>query len=132
MIHAEFRYRQDGGLTMKIRGHAMTAAPGKDLVCGAVSALADTAAAAAAYLESMGMLSRKPWMEFGKGEAFLSLMPKSWARAEACLVFWTIQVGISELAKTYPEAVALDGVLHIRKGDMEKLFQEGEAWKKIR
>lgn len=108
MIEAEFFHRaSDGSLHMNLRGHAGSAPKGQDLVCAAASMLAYTAAQAVQFLYEQKLLTRKPKISLGDGEAIIIATPAESAMAEAMMVFWTAQAGAHVLSHSYPDCVRI-------------------------
>ena len=114
MILSKFDTAADGSLHMKATGHAGAASKGQDLVCAGVSTLAQTLAEAVERLYYQGMLRRCPRVELYEGNAEIIAQPKPDFRAEAAMVFWTVQNGIAALAESFPENVALEEVMRVR------------------
>ncbi len=119
MIHIQFHCKQGGGVVLRVRGHAGMGAPGADPVCAAVSALTDTAAAAAEYLSRNGLLTGEPWIEGSPGVMAVIAQPKPEYLGEVLMVFWTIQVGLNALAKAYPQAVTMTNILKLERNKEE-------------
>ena len=111
MVKAKFYGGGDASLHMTLTGHAGAGAKGEDLVCAAVSALAQTLDQAVQRLYYQRMLCRCPRIELQEGSAEIIAVPKAQYRSEVAMVFWTVQNGISELAKSFPENVKLEEAL---------------------
>ena len=87
-----------GGFSIK--GHSKTANKGEDIVCAGVSALAQSA------LLGLGEhLNRNVRYEVKSGNMFVELLDEPDELTEAILT--TMRLGLSEIAKLYPEAVQL-------------------------
>lgn len=108
MIRGKFYSGADASCHMVLSGHAGAGPKGSDLVCAAVSALAQTLEQAVQRLYFQQMLRRCPKIELGEGSAEIIAVPKAQYRQEVAMVFWTVQNGISELAASFPENVRLE------------------------
>lgn len=98
-------HKQYYALTME--GHAYTDEPGKDLVCAAASMLASTLEANVRTLEARGAL-RECHTELHSGKADIRCTPVSQMRAIVQLVFDTVCIGFSLLARDNPEHVCFE------------------------
>ncbi|SMB92830.1 hypothetical protein SAMN00808754_0719 [Thermanaeromonas toyohensis ToBE] len=106
MIHATLWQDRDGCLIgFEITGHAGYAPRGQDIVCAAVSALAQ-----AAVLGLEEFLSRKPAAEIRKGKLHCQLAqdlsPQDWERAEAIL--GTLKLGLEAIKESYPQYIKIE------------------------
>ena len=113
MIQAKFYSGADGSFHMTLSGHAGAGPKGQDLVCAAVSALAQTLEQAVQRLYFQSMLRRCPMIELGEGSARIAAVPKERYSREVAMVFWTVQNGIAELAESFPENVTLEEAMRI-------------------
>lgn len=88
---------------VKVKGHAGSDEPGKDLVCAAASMLAMTLAA---DVEGMtGCLHGAPVVKLHKGDAEIRCIPKSSMRSTVTIIFDSICAGFDILAKNNPDFV---------------------------
>ena len=78
--------------------------------------LGDLIAQAVERLYYQGMLRRCPRVELYEGNAEIIAQPKPDFRAEAAMVFWTVQNGMAALAESFPENVMLEEEDHGREG----------------
>ena len=117
MIEVRFFEGKDGYLNLRMQGHAGAGAPGRDLVCAGGSTLAYALGRAAQYLEQADMLAEPAQVQLQPGAAAVTVRPKAGFRQAAALVFWTVQVGIHELAETYPSNVALRESIRLKGGE---------------
>ena len=104
MIKVEISILNDHYRDAKITGHAYSDEPGKDLVCAAVSTLAQTLVNA---VESIGGISEKSMnlkMEHGLLEMRLN---KTDLNDVVDIIFKTFRVGIEGIESTYPKYVKL-------------------------
>ncbi len=89
---------------LKLSGHAYSDEPGRDLVCAAVSTLAQTVANA---IEQIGKVPEKS-LGLKIKEGYLSLSIEQAYRSETTdVIFETFIVGIEGIEGTYPEYVRL-------------------------
>ena len=94
-------------LELEISGHANSAEKGKDLVCCAVSTLAQTLAA---YMEKQmgdGNLSNLS-AEVQDGYVYLNPTPYGWSMQDTVTAFKTIREGFRTLARDYGEYIRLE------------------------
>ena len=101
MIRARYGRK---GLSLDLRGHALFAPKGEDVVCAAASALAFTAAAA---LQNEAerfypRVVRRP------GELRIACEPAEGSRRACRRLLDTIWVGFELLARDYPECVNIE------------------------
>lgn len=95
--------RDKGGnpLSVEIKGHALFAPRGRDIVCAAVSALAQTTIYA---LEDL--VGIKPSVHMAEGYLLIAAPPLMMEREQKekyCLLMETMLLGLKETAKAYPE-----------------------------
>ena len=89
---------------LKLSGHAYSDEPGRDLVCAAVSTLAQTVANA---IEQIGKVPEES-LGLKIKEGYLSLSIEQAYRSETTdIIFETFIVGIEGIEGTYPEYVRL-------------------------
>ena len=101
MIRARYGRR---GLTLDLRGHALSAPAGQDLVCAAASALAFTAAAA---LEDEAERFY-PRVVLRPGELRISCEPAEGSRRACRRLMDTIWIGFELLSRDYPDCVSTE------------------------
>lgn len=104
MIKVEFECSNGHYRGAKITGHAYSDEPGKDLVCAAVSTLAQTLVNA---VESIGGIHEKSiHLVIDSGHLEIKLQNDDLSD-EIDLIFRTIRVGIEGIESTYPKYVKL-------------------------
>ena len=109
MITARFYQKpSNGSIHMTIKGHAMTAPKGEDLICSAATMLAYTVAQAVQFMYECDKLKKKPKIHIEDGEATIIATPTEDAYAEALHTFWVAQCGVHVLAHNYPKNVTLE------------------------
>ena len=109
MITARFYQKpSNGSIHMSIKGHAMTAPKGEDLICSAATMLAYTVAQAVQFMYECDKLKKKPKIHIEDGEATIIATPTEDAYAEALHTFWVAQCGVHVLAHNYPQNVTLE------------------------
>lgn len=113
MVTVRFYTALDESLHLRVRGHAGAGARGHDLVCAGVSTLCRGLGRAVEHLASAGLLAAPPRIVLREGEAEIDALPLPAHRDTAALVFWTAQVGLNELARSFPRNVTLEGVIHL-------------------
>ena len=112
MIHVKFSYDRDSRqIEMRVKGHADAAPKGKDVICAGVSALVTTATCAVCTLFMKGLLDDIPITKMTPGDSVLIAKPLPETEAEALMVFWTIQEGISAMEQVYSDYLCLDQTL---------------------
>ena len=105
MIRVVFRTTKAGRPRgLEVEGHAELAAAGSDVVCAAVSVLAENLNAGLAEL-----LKKSPETRLGKGrlESFLA---ESDLTYESDLLFASAALGMKAVARQYPERVRVEGL----------------------
>lgn len=103
MITASFiQNREQGFLSMELRGHAGFAELGKDPVCAGASVLAMTAAQCVKSMEEAGRLQKKAHILIRSGRVQVTAKPKEEAFDEARLLFWAAETGLRLLSEAYP------------------------------
>ncbi|MBF4694877.1 ribosomal-processing cysteine protease Prp [Fusibacter ferrireducens] len=104
MIRVDVTKTSDHYYKLKLSGHAYSDEPGRDLVCGAVSTLAQTVANA---LEQIGEVPEAS-LDLKIKNGHLSLSIEQAYRSETTnIIFATFIVGIEGIEGTYPEYVRL-------------------------
>ena len=107
MIRVFIRSDVNGEISVKVKGHAMSAPKGEDLICSAASAyilqLQDTIEA----------LNRNGWLEKAKikvedGQANITYTPKEAYRGIVEYLTMMTTTGFDRLQKEYPEYVKLN------------------------
>ena len=101
MIRARYGRR---GLVLDLRGHALSAPKGQDLVCAAASALAFTAAAA---LQEEGERFYPRIVE-RPGALRIACEPAEGSRRACRRLLDTIWIGFELLAQEYPDCVSAE------------------------
>lgn len=107
MIKTEFVKKEDGTVSLSVKGHAGMAARGQDIICSAASILVLTLAQTLDYIYPEGWLTEAPLTEICEGSAFISARPKEDFTCEIMHTFFIAEVGFSLLAKNYPQHVQL-------------------------
>ncbi len=103
MIQVRFEQnREQGVLSMELRGHAGFAALGKDPVCAGASVLAMTAAQCVKSMEEAGRLQKKAHILIRSGRVLVTAKPREEAFDEARLLFWAAETGLKLLSEAYP------------------------------
>lgn len=109
MITARFYTKPgNGSIHMTLKGHALAAPKGEDLICSAATMLAYTVAQAVQFMHEQGKLKKKPKIHIKDGEATIIATPTEDGYAEALHTFWVAQCGIHVLAHNYPQNVVLE------------------------
>lgn len=102
MIEVDY-YRSYNRVTIK--GHALSAVPGHDLVCAGCSALAYTLAANVGDMESRGYV-RDVVAKLEPGDAEISCKPRNKYTASVDRIFAAICVGFELLAVSNPKYIS--------------------------
>lgn len=103
MIDVRFQLYEEHFISLTVSGHAYADEPGKDLVCAAVSTLAQTLVNA---VESVGVLAENA-MNCELENGFLHFEIDKSVTSEAIdIVFKTILIGIEGIQNTYPKYVS--------------------------
>lgn len=89
---------------LEAQGHAEYAPHGQDIVCAAVSALAQTLAMW--LLEYVPCMEEMPKIETEKG-LYIQCSPKPVWRCEVILLYQFVIKGIEQIAKQYPQYVQI-------------------------
>lgn len=106
MIHAEFK-SDDNGLHMTIKGHAGQAPAGQDIVCSAVSILANMAARFAMTEEKCGSFKEQPLIKLEEGDTEVSVNPIEEKQGAFAFAYSFLELGFDSIAQAYPEYVEL-------------------------
>ena len=115
MIEVKFMAEDGGRFGMRMAGHAGAGVRGRDLVCAAASWGAQTLARGVELMGQEGLLAQPPRVHLASGEAEIAAQALGHTREAVALVFWLTQVGLSELARSYPDNLRLAGVLRIHQ-----------------
>ncbi|MDW7670786.1 MAG: ribosomal-processing cysteine protease Prp [Bacillota bacterium] len=88
-----------------VTGHAMTAPHGQDVVCAAVSALAQTT-----ILGFYEVLEQKPDYEIAEGRLECRMMDSldEKQRREAAILLKTMLAGFRNIQQQYPQVIAIE------------------------
>ena len=98
-------YRNYNRLTIK--GHALAGAPGHDLVCAGVSALAYTMAANVGNMEANRQV-QDVTVNLEPGDAEISCRPRSKYTAIVARIFEAVCVGFEMLAESNPQYISYE------------------------
>lgn len=104
MVH--ITYWRDG-FRLTAKGHAGAGAPGQDVVCAGVSALALTLGANVADL-CLQENACQPALCFQPGNACIACVPKKGMEPVVMLIFDTVCQGFALLQTLYPEHVKFE------------------------
>ncbi len=115
MIEVKFMAEDGGRFGMRMAGHAGAGVRGTDLVCAAASWGAQTLARGVELMGQEGLLAQPPRVHLASGEAEIAAQALGHTREAVALAFWLTQVGLSELARSYPDNLRLTGVLRIHQ-----------------
>jgi uncharacterized protein YsxB (DUF464 family) len=91
--------------SLTIKGHALSAEKGKDLVCASASMLAYTLAANVERLTTGGQ-AKKPVIRLDEGDAEISCVPQRRFNSVVTLIFDSICAGFTLLSSEYPDNVS--------------------------
>lgn len=94
-------------LELQINGHACSAEPGKDLVCCAVSILAESISRYMERKESSGDLEFLI-NEIQEGRVLIKAEPNKWDMKESKGAFEVVREGFRALANEYPEYITME------------------------
>ena len=94
-------------LELQIDGHANSAEYGKDLVCCAVSILAESLSRYLDRKEEAGEL-RYLVNEIAEGRVYISADPCRWDLKETVGAFEVIREGLKAIAEEYPEYIKME------------------------
>lgn len=96
-------------VSLHVKGHAGSNAPGHDIVCASASILAYTLAQNIKMSEERGHLKFSPKMKLNDGNSIITCRAKDEdAYAELIHTFLVIQTGYVLLAHNYPQYVAVE------------------------
>lgn len=99
------RNNQNQIVSYSVSGHAQTAPHGEDLVCAAVSVLAQTT-----ILGFYQVLGQQPGYQISEGDLHLNVndsLTKT-QRREATVLLETMLVGLKNIQQQYPKIIAID------------------------
>lgn len=88
-----------------VTGHAMSAEPGKDLICSAVSILVHTLGRCAEHISMDMMRFTKPTIEIAEGRAKIEINPNKAMKSLTTFTMDRICEGFHMLSEQYPENV---------------------------
>lgn len=112
MINIKFCFcRESGEVSLAVRGHAGAGGLGGDPVCAGVSALVMALAGAVERMEQQGLLVCNTTAE--DGSAQISAAANRDSLGEVLMAFWTVQVGLTEIARRHPDCVELEKPLRV-------------------
>lgn len=89
---------------VKIRGHAYSAEPGRDLICAGASTLAVTLATNVRYMAEMGYVT-DPVVELESGDSLIQCSPVRRYSKSVEQVMNSVCVGFEALAAQYPDHI---------------------------
>ena len=98
---------QGGRLRLSVAGHAGADEPGRDTVCASASILAYTVAHIVKNAWAANELCAKPVIKMKPGDAVIECSPYKSAMKEIVYVYYAVFVGLSLLARDYPEYVKI-------------------------
>lgn len=107
MIRVRFYYRRRRIRRLSVKGHAGFAEYGRDIVCAAVSVLAQTAVLA---LRMIAGLEPKVRLDQGLLEISLPARASHEAEAKAFVILDTVALGLAEIAKEHPRYVSIEHI----------------------
>lgn len=99
------RNNQNQIVSYRVSGHAQTAPHGEDLVCAAVSVLAQTT-----ILGFYQVLGQEPAYQISDGDLHLNVSDSltETQRREATVLLETMLVGLKNIQQQYPKIIAID------------------------
>ncbi len=99
------RNNQNEIVSYSVTGHAQTAPHGEDLVCAAVSVLAQTT-----ILGLYQVLDQQPEFNIAEGDLRCKMKDSLTAtqRREATILLETMLVGLKNIQQQYPKIIAID------------------------
>lgn len=109
MIKVKFK-EKNGELSVSVKGHAMSAEAGKDLICSAASMLSYTLAQSVMRNEELGAFNGKPEIRMNSGDFYIRCIPETKYEAAIFKVyesFQTILDGYRLLAQNFPDNISL-------------------------
>ena len=96
-------------VSLHVKGHAGSNAPGHDIVCASASILAYTLAQNIKMSEERGHLKYSPKIKLKEGDSIITCRAKDdEAYTEMLHTFLVIQTGYALLAHNYPHYVAVE------------------------
>jgi uncharacterized protein YsxB (DUF464 family) len=91
-------------LELEVTGHAGHDKKGRDIVCAAISTLFYTLGEA--LIQSSSMLYEEPLIKDADGEGYIVCHPKEEYVGNIARTYWTILVGMEQIALQYPKNVS--------------------------
>ena len=110
MIKVKFK-EKNGELVVSIKGHAMSAEAGKDLICSAASILSYTLAQSVIRNEKLGCFKENPEIRMESGDFYIRCLPKTESDLAISKIyesFQTILDGYRLLAENFPNNISLE------------------------
>ncbi len=108
MIDVSFeRNKENGYISLRVKGHAGQAKRGRDVVCSAASILAYTMAQYLQYVHEQGGLVKRPRIVLNEGDALIVANPTDVYEGEVLNAFFVAEVGYHLLAQNYPQYVKI-------------------------
>lgn len=108
MITATFKeLKNTKSISLKVKGHAMSAPEGHDLICAASSAYGFQAIQMVENMYHSEWLTRKPKMWINHGDIHITLRPKEEYYTIVFNMMQVIAIGYQILEDKYPEYVQL-------------------------
>lgn len=96
-------------VSLHVKGHAMNALKGNDLICASASILAYTVAQNVQMAEERGLLKYSPTLKLKSGNSIVTCRAKDdESYAELLHTYLVVQVGYQILAHNYPQNVAVE------------------------
>lgn len=108
MIRVFIRSDMEGKITVKVKGHALSAKPGEDLVCAAASAYVNQLAETIKAFDRNDWFVNKAKIHIEEGKAALTYKPKAPYRGVVEYLTMMTTTGFDWLQKEYPEYVKLN------------------------
>ena len=96
-------------VSLHVKGHAMSAVKGNDLICASASILAYTVAQNIQMAEERGMLKYSPTLKLRDGNSIITCRAiDDDSYTELLHTYLVIQAGYQMLAHNYPQNVAVE------------------------
>ena len=96
-------------VSLHVKGHAMNAVKGSDLICASASILAYTVAQNVKMAEERGMLKYSPTIKLKDGNSIITCRAKDEdSYTELLHTYLVVQAGYQLLAHNYPQNVAVE------------------------
>lgn len=106
MIDVQFDFdKENKSISLKVKGHAGQANPGRDIVCAAASILDFTVAQMVKDIYKRKGLRKKPVLNMRNGDSAILCKPKEDCMDETLHVFFVAQTGYQLLSHNYPQFV---------------------------